>query len=52
MLKKHFNELQAAGFTMIEEQPIILEFLGKGCKYFARPVRGPDEKNWNVTKIL
>ncbi|MCM4172300.1 VOC family protein [Arenibacter sp. TNZ] len=49
-VEKAFNELKAAGFTIIEEQPIFLNFWEKGCKYFA--VRGPDGEKLEFNQIL
>jgi catechol 2,3-dioxygenase-like lactoylglutathione lyase family enzyme len=39
-VEKAFHELKAAGFEMVQEKPVFLDFWEKGCKYFA--IRGPD----------
>ena len=33
---KAFHELKEAGFTMVEEKPVFLDFWENGCKYFAK----------------
>jgi len=45
-----FRELKAAGFTMLEEKPVFLNFWKKGCIYFA--VRGPDGEKLEFNQIL
>lgn len=45
-----FRELKAAGFTMVEEKPVFLNFWKKGCLYFA--VRGPDGEKLEFNQIL
>ena len=45
-----FQELQAAGFEMVEEKPVFLDFWDKGCKYFA--IRGPDGEKLEFNQVL
>lgn len=45
-----FQELKAAGYEMIEEKPVFLNFWQKGCKYFA--IRGPDGEKLEFNQIL
>ncbi|MBU2906579.1 VOC family protein [Arenibacter algicola] len=47
---KAFNELKAAGFTMVEEKPVFLNFWEKGCKYFA--IRGLDGEKLEFNQIM
>ncbi|RAJ08046.1 VOC family protein [Arenibacter echinorum] len=49
-VEKAFKELKAGGFTMVEENPVFLNFWEKGCKYFA--VRGPDGEKLEFNQIL
>jgi len=45
-----FQELSSAGFEMVEEKPVFLNFWKRGCKYFA--VRGPDGEKLEFNQIL
>jgi lactoylglutathione lyase len=45
-----FTELKNAGFTIIEEKPVLLDFWEKGCRYFA--IRGPDGEKLEFNQIL
>lgn len=47
---KAFQELKTAGFEMVEEQPVFLDFWKRGCKYFA--IRGPDGEKLEFNQIL
>lgn len=47
---KAFHELKEAGFTMVEEKPIFLDFWEKGCKYFA--IRGLDGEKLEFNQIM
>lgn len=49
-IEKAFNELKAAGFTMVEEKPLFLNFWEKGCKYFA--IRGLDGEKLEFNQII
>lgn len=49
-VEKAFNELKEAGFTMVEDHPVFLNFWEKGCKYFA--IRGPDGEKLEFNQIL
>ena len=49
-VEKAFNELKAAGFTMVEENPVFLNFWEKGCKYFA--IRGLDGEKLEFNQIM
>lgn len=49
-VEKAFNELKEAGFIMVEEKPVFLNFWEKGCKYFA--VRGPDGEKLEFNQIM
>jgi len=49
-VEKAFNELKAAGFTMVEEKPVFLNFWEKGCKYFA--IRGLDGEKLEFNQIM
>lgn len=45
-----FRELKQAKFTMVEIEPVFLNFWGRGCKYFA--IRGPDGEKLEFNQIL
>jgi lactoylglutathione lyase len=47
---KAFRELKDAGFEMVEDSPVFLNFWDKGCRYFA--VRGPDGEKLEFNQIL
>ncbi|ASO04149.1 VOC family protein [Arenibacter algicola] len=47
---KAFHELKEAGFTMVEEKPVFLDFWEKGCKYFA--IRGLDGEKLEFNQIM
>jgi len=49
-VEEAFQELSAAGFEMVEEKPVLLNFWKRGCKYFA--VRGPDGEKLEFNQIL
>ncbi|HJZ39804.1 MAG TPA: VOC family protein [Bacteroidales bacterium] len=49
-VEKAFQELKAAGFELVNEKPVFLNFWDKGCKYFA--VRGPDGEKLEFNQIL
>jgi catechol 2,3-dioxygenase-like lactoylglutathione lyase family enzyme len=49
-VEKAFYELKNAGFTLIEEKPVFLDFWEKGCKYFA--IRGPDGEKLEFNEII
>ena len=45
-----FLELKSAGFDMVQEEPVFLDFWKRGCKYFA--IRGPDGEKLEFNQIL
>ncbi|MHC5118956.1 MAG: VOC family protein [Planctomycetota bacterium] len=45
-----FNELKGAGFDIIEDAPVFLDFWEKGCKYFT--VLGPEGERLEFNQIL
>jgi catechol 2,3-dioxygenase-like lactoylglutathione lyase family enzyme len=45
-----FQNLKNAGFEMIEEQPVKLDFWVKGCKYFN--ISGPDGERLEFNEII
>ncbi len=49
-VEKAFRELKEAGFTMVEEKPVFLNFWDKGCKYFA--IRGLDGEKLEFNQIM
>jgi lactoylglutathione lyase len=49
-VEKAFRELKQAGFEMVEEEPVFLNFWDNGCKYFA--IRGPDGEKLEFNQIL
>jgi len=49
-VEEAFQELKTAGFEMVQEKPVFLDFWKRGCKYFA--VRGPDGEKLEFNQIL
>jgi lactoylglutathione lyase len=49
-VEKAFLELKNAGFDMVEDNPVFLNFWEKGCKYFA--IRGPDGEKLEFNQIM
>jgi lactoylglutathione lyase len=49
-VEKAFHELKEAGFTIVEKQPVFLNFWEKGCKYFA--IRGLDGEKLEFNQIM
>ena len=49
-VKKAFHELKEAGFIMVEDKPVFLDFWEKGCKYFA--IRGLDGEKLEFNQIM
>ncbi len=49
-VEEAFQELQSAGFEMVQEKPVFLDFWKRGCKYFA--IRGPDGEKLEFNQIL
>jgi catechol 2,3-dioxygenase-like lactoylglutathione lyase family enzyme len=47
---KAFTELKEAGFEIIEDKPVMLDFWERGCKYFT--VRGPGGEKLEFNQIL
>ncbi|HEX2395658.1 MAG TPA: VOC family protein, partial [Bacteroidales bacterium] len=45
-----FLELSKAGFELIQDKPVFLNFWKRGCKYFA--IRGPDGEKLEFNQIL
>jgi lactoylglutathione lyase len=45
-----FKELREAGFEIIEDKPVLLDFWERGCKYFT--VRGPGGEKLEFNQIL
>jgi lactoylglutathione lyase len=45
-----FQMLKNAGFTVVEDQPVFLNFWTKGCKYFN--ILGPDGERVEFNQIL
>ena len=45
-----FATLKQDGFTVIETQPMFLQFWAKGCKYFN--IVGPDGERLEFNQIL
>ena len=45
-----FNELKGAGFNIVEDSPVFLDFWEKGCKYFN--VLGPEGERLEFNQIL
>ena len=49
-VEEAFQELKSAGFEMVQEKPVFLDFWKRGCKYFA--IRGPDGEKLEFNQIL
>ena len=49
-IDKAFNELKGAGFEIVEQAPVLLDFWENGCKYFN--VLGPDGERLEFNQIL
>ena len=49
-IDKAYSELKNSGFTMVEKEPVFLNFWKNGCRYFA--VRGPDGEKLEFNQIL
>jgi catechol 2,3-dioxygenase-like lactoylglutathione lyase family enzyme len=49
-IDKTFEEIKAASFSIIEEQPVFLAFWKNGCKYFN--ITGPDGERLEFNQIL
>jgi catechol 2,3-dioxygenase-like lactoylglutathione lyase family enzyme len=49
-VEKAFAELKEAGFEMLEEKPVRLNFWERGCRYFT--VRGPNGEKLEFNQIL
>lgn len=49
-IDKAFCELKDAGFDVVEEEPVNLDFWEKGCKYFN--ILGPDGERLEFNQIL
>jgi lactoylglutathione lyase len=49
-INKAFHELKDAGFDIVEENPVFLDFWQKGCKYFH--VLGPEGERLEFNQIL
>ena len=49
-IDKTFEELKEASFNILEEQPVMLAFWKKGCKYFN--ITGPDNERLEFNQIL
>lgn len=45
-----FAALQKAGFTVLEEAPVFLQFWKNGCKYFN--ITGPDGERLEFNQVL
>lgn len=45
-----FQKIQSAGFTILEEAPVKLNFWKKGCRYFN--IAGPDGERLEFNQIL
>ncbi|WPU94031.1 VOC family protein [Mucilaginibacter sabulilitoris] len=45
-----FSTIKAAGFNVIEEAPVFLQFWKNGCKYFN--ITGPDGERLEFNQIL
>jgi len=48
-VQEAFEELKSAGFEMVEEKPVFLDFWKRGCSYFA--IRGPDGEKLEFNQI-
>jgi lactoylglutathione lyase len=49
-VEEAFHALKSAGFIMVQEEPVFLDFWKRGCKYFA--IRGPDGEKLEFNQIL
>ena len=49
-INETFDLLKNEGFSIIEEQPVFLNFWVKGCKYFY--ILGPDGERLEFCQIL
>jgi catechol 2,3-dioxygenase-like lactoylglutathione lyase family enzyme len=49
-INETFETLQNAGFTMLENEPVFLNFWAKGCKYFN--IEGPNGERLEFNQIL
>jgi catechol 2,3-dioxygenase-like lactoylglutathione lyase family enzyme len=49
-IDKTFEQIKAAAFSVIEEQPVFLSFWKNGCKYFN--ITGPDGERLEFNQIL
>lgn len=49
-IDKTFEKLKKASFNILEEQPVMLAFWKKGCKYFN--ITGPDNERLEFNQIL
>jgi catechol 2,3-dioxygenase-like lactoylglutathione lyase family enzyme len=47
---KAFSELKGAGFNIVEDSPVFLDFWEKGCKYFN--ILGPEGERLEFNQIL
>jgi len=45
-----FAAVKAAGFNVLESEPVFLQFWAKGCKYFN--IAGPDGERLEFNQIL
>jgi catechol 2,3-dioxygenase-like lactoylglutathione lyase family enzyme len=49
-VEKAFEDLRAANYEMVHDEPVFLDFWERGCKYFA--IRGPDGEKLEFNQIL
>jgi len=49
-VEEAYEELKSAGFELVQEKPVFLDFWKRGCKYFA--IRGPDGEKLEFNQIL
>ena len=49
-IDKAFTVIKQAGFSIMEEQPVFLQFWKKGCKYFN--ITGPDGERLEFNQVL
>ena len=45
-----FSAIKAAGFTVLEEAPVFLQFWKKGCRFFN--ITGPDGERLEFNQII
>lgn len=45
-----FKTIQQAGFNIIEQEPVFLQFWARGCKYFN--ITGPDGERLEFNQVL